>query len=44
MSFIRGPNLYFVQIGTYVSSAEDILIISACAVHFTRFAVPALEK
>jgi len=35
-------NLFAVR--TYVSTAEKVLIISACAVHFTQFAMLALEK
>jgi hypothetical protein len=44
MVLIRGPNFDFLQVRTFVLTAEEVLIISACAVHFTQFAMLALEK
>ena len=44
MVLIRGPNFDFVQVRTYVPTAEKVLIICACAVHFIQFAMFALEK
>ena len=44
MVLIHGPNFDFVQVRTYVPTAEKVLIICACAVHFIQFAMFALEK
>ncbi|KAF8664040.1 hypothetical protein HU200_054947 [Digitaria exilis] len=41
MVFSVMRNLF--AIGTNVSTAEEVLIFSACAVHFTRFAMTALD-